>query len=184
MGSESTVRLTWADLQRFPEDGKRREIIDGVLHVTPSGFIPHQRAVGRIFRAFAVALEPVGGEAFGSPLDVVFDDRNVVEPDVLAFMPERAGLIGDRHVYITPDIAVEVSSRSTKGVDRIKKRALYERFGVREYWIVDLDNDVIEAYVLQDGQYGPPRRFTAGDLVTSAVIEGFAVPFEHLVPPA
>lgn len=184
MGSESTVGLTWADLQQFPEDGKRREIIDGVLHVTPSPFIRHQRVVGRIFRAFAEILEPLGGEAFGSPLDVIFDQSNVVEPDVLAVGPGRPPLPGDQHVHVVPDVAVEVSSRSTKGVDRIKKRALYERFGVREYWIVDLDHDVIEIYQLHDGAYGPPARFHAGDTVTSAVVPGLAASFERLVPPA
>jgi Uma2 family endonuclease len=82
-----------------------------------------------------------------------------------------------------PDLAVEVSSPSTRGVDRLKKRALYERFGVPEYWIVDLDADVIEAYVLADGRYGePPRRFSSGDVVTSAVIDGFSRPFDELVP--
>lgn len=184
MGSESTVGLTWADLQQFPEDGKRREIIDGVLHVTPSAFIPHQRAVGRIFVELLAVLQPLGGEAFIAPLDVVFDQLNVVEPDVLAFVPERAGLIGDRHVYVVPDLAVEVSSRSTKGIDRIKKRALYERFEVREYWIIDLDHDTIEVYELADGGYGPPARFGPGDLVTSVVVPAFAVPFSELVPSA
>lgn len=184
MGSESTVGLTWADLQRFPEDGKRREIIDGVLHVTPSPFTQHQRVVGRIYRAFADLLEPLGGEAFGSPLDVIFDQFNVVEPDVLVIAPGRPRLPGDQHVHVVPDVAVEVSSRSTKGVDRIKKRALYERFGVPEYWIVDLDHDVIEIYRLDDGAYGPPTRFTRGDTVTSSVVAGLAAPFERLVPPA
>lgn len=184
MGSESTVGLTWADLQQFPEDGKRREIIDGVLHVTPSPFMRHQRVVGRIFVELDAVLRPSGGEAFVSPLDVIFDQFNVVEPDVLAIAPERPPLPGDQHVYVVPDLAVEVSSRSTKGVDRIKKRALYERFGVREYWIVDLDHDVIEAYALGEGGYGPPARFTTGDVVTSSVAPSLAAPFERLVPPA
>lgn len=182
MGSESTVGLTWADLQQFPEDGKRREIIDGVLHVTPSPLTRHQRVVGRIFRTFAEILEPLGGEAFGAPLDVIFDQFNVVEPDVLAIAPGRDRLPGDQHVHVVPDLAVEVSSRSTKGVDRIKKRALYERFGVREYWIVDLDHDAIEVYALGEGGYGPPARFTTGDVVTSTVVPGLAAPFEQLVP--
>jgi Uma2 family endonuclease len=182
MGSESSSRLTYADLEHFPNDGLRREIIDGVLHVTPSPFLRHQRVVGRIFRALADVLEAAGGEAFSAPLDVVFDRFNVVEPDVLAVAAEKAKMLGDRHVYVVPDMAVEVSSPGTKGVDRLKKRALYERFGVPEYWIVDLDADVIEAYVLRDGRYGEPSRFSPGDIVTSAVIPGFSRPFDELVP--
>ena len=184
MGSESTVGLTYADLEHFPDDGLRREIIDGVLHVTAAPVPRHQRVVGRIYRAFAAQLESSGGEAFFAPLDVVFNDINVVEPDVIALLPEHMALLGERNLPAAPDVAVEVSSPSTKGVDRIKKRALYERFGVREYWIVDLDTDVIEVYVLGDGGYGPPARFTTGDVVTSSVMPDLAVPFERLVPPA
>lgn len=182
MGIQSTTRLTWDDLQQYPEDGKRREIIDGVLHMTPSPFLRHQRVVGRIFVALNAVLRPAGGEAFIAPLDVVFDRFNVVEPDVLAVAADKALMLGDRHVHVVPDMAVEVTSPRTKGVDRIKKRALYERFGVREYWIVDLDDDVIEAYVLSGGHYGEPWRLAHGDIVTSAVIPGFAVPFDELVP--
>lgn len=184
MGSESTVGLTYADLEHFPEDGLRREIIDGVLHVTAAPIPRHQRVVGRIYRAFAEVLEPAGGEAFFAPLDVVFNDINVVEPDIIAILPEHLTRLGERNLPGAPDVAVEVSSPSTKGVDRIKKRALYERFGVREYWIVDLDHDVIEVYRLDDGAYGPPARFSAGDTVTSSVVPGLAAPFGQLVPPA
>lgn len=182
MGSESSSRLTYADLEHFPDDGLRREIIDGNLHVTPSPFLRHQRVAGRVFRALADRLEGSGGEAFIAPLDVVFDRFNVVEPDVLAVTADKARMLGDRHVYVVPDLAVEVSSPSTRGVDRLKKRALYEPFGVPEYWIVDLDADVIEAYVLRDGRYAEPRRFSSSDIVTSSVIQGFSRHFDELVP--
>jgi Uma2 family endonuclease len=94
MGSESSSRLTYADLEHFPDDGLRREIIDGILHVTSSPNLRHQRVVGRIFIALDTVLRPVGGEAFMAPLDVVFDRFNVVEPDVLAVAAEKAKMLG------------------------------------------------------------------------------------------
>lgn len=184
MGHQSTTGLTWSDLQRMPEDGKRREIIDGVLYMTPSPTTRHQLTVVKIARHLDEHAEAVGGLALVAPLDVVLDHRNVVEPDVLFFNPEHLDRIQDGYPRAAPDLAVEVSSPSTKGIDRIRKRALYERFGVAEYWIVDLDHDLIEAHVLRDGLFAEPVRFGPGDLVRSEAVPGFAAPFERLVPPA
>jgi Uma2 family endonuclease len=182
MGHQSTTGLTWSDLQRMPEDGKRREIIDGVLYMTPSPTTRHQLTVLKIGHALHDHAEATGGLALVAPLDVVLDARNVVEPDVLYFNPEHLDRIQDGYPRAAPDLAVEVSSPRTKGMDRIRKRALYERFGVAEYWIVDLDHDVIEAYVLRDGVYAAPAQFERGDVVHATAVPSFAAPFERLVP--
>jgi len=183
MGTQSTTGLTWADLQRFPEDDHvRREIIDGELFVTVSPRPEHQVVSMRIGIAFIKWLDEAGGLVFTNDVDVVIDDHNVVIPDVQVFMPQHVDRVGQRYVEGPPDLAVEVSSPSTKGRDRIRKRALYERYGVTEFWIVDMDSDVIEVYRLGDDGYGPPERFGPGDTVTTALIEGFAEPFERLVP--
>lgn len=176
------TRLTWDDLLRMPETVQRQEIIDGELFVTPSPLERHQWVVTCMSAAFLKVVGNLGGRVYGSPLDVVFDQRNVVEPDVMVFLPEHLDRIRDGYPRAAPDLAVEVSSPSTKGRDRIRKRALYERFGVPEYWIVDLDHDLIEAYVLRRGAYGDPRTFRPGDIVTAAVLPGFAVDFGDLVP--
>jgi Uma2 family endonuclease len=184
MANQSARRLTWDDLLRMPEESKFREIIDGELFVSPTPLVRHQRVVLAIAIACHDWTRDNGGDALIAPLDVVLDRFNVVEPDVLVIREERLHVIQDGYPRAAPDLAVEVSSPSTKGRDRIKKRALYERFGVAEYWIVDLDEDVIEAYVLSDGRYDEPRRFAAGDTVEASVLPGFSAPFDRLVPPA
>lgn len=183
MGDHRTHGLTWADLQQFPEnDGLRRELIDGELLVSPSPVAAHQHVVTCILFELMTYLEPLGGRVFPAPLDVVFGESNVVEPDVLAFLAEHLDRIRDGYPRSAPDLVVEVTSPSTNGVDRLRKRALYERFGVPEYWIVDLDDDALEAYVLDDdGSYGTPRRYGAGDTVTATAIPGFSAPYERLV---
>lgn len=183
MGTHASTGLTWADLQHFGEDNVRRELFDGELHVSASPITRHQRVVRSIAAAIDTYVSPLGGEVFGLLLDVVVNERTVVGPDVQMFLPGHLDRIGPRFVEGPPDLVVEVSSPSTKGIDRIRKRAIYEGFGVQEYWIVDLDHDAIEAYRLVEDGYGPPERFGSGDTVTTPLIDGFAEPFERLVPP-
>lgn len=180
--AQQIAKLTYDDLQQFPDDGLRRELIDGVLYVTPSPVTRHQLTVGNLVGLLYAHAQAHGGVVLPAPYDVMFSVHDVVEPDVL-FVIDPARL-GDKNLKSAPDLAVEVSSPSTKGRDRIKKRALYERFGVAEYWIVDLDHDVVEAYVLRDGSYGDPVRFGSGDTVTAVAVPGFSAAFDRLVPPA
>src|SRR5882672_6989809 len=88
------------------------------------------------------------------PLDIVFSEHNVVQPDVVFFRKERRHLIDMMQATrAAPDLAVEVLSRSTEARDRGRKMALLARFGVPEYWIVDPVRNTIEVYALADGRY-------------------------------
>ena len=80
-------------------------------------------------------------------------------------------------------MVVEVSSPSTKGVDRIRKRALYERFGVAEYWIVDLEEQVIEAYRLEDSGFGEPAVFKKADVIVTPLLPGWSAGVGLLLTP-
>lgn len=182
MGHGAARRWTYDDLQRFPDDKVRREILDGELVVTPSPVPRHEAVVIRIATSLFNFVEPQGGQVFVSSLDVPFEPTNVVKPDVQLFLPEHVGRIGQKRVEGPPDLVAEVSSPSTKGWDRLKKRALYERFGVAEYWIVDLDEDVIEAYRLADGAYGAPVRFGRGDAVSTPLLPGWSAEVAWLLP--
>ncbi|HWH31050.1 MAG TPA: Uma2 family endonuclease [Egibacteraceae bacterium] len=176
------AKLTYDDLQRFPDDGLRRELIDGELFVTPAPATRHQLTVTCFVGLLYNYSQERGGVVLSAPYDVKFSIHDVTEPDVLFVREPRR--LGEKYLDTSPDLAVEVSSPSTKGVDRIRKRALYERFGVPEYWIVDLDHDVIEAYVLRNGRYGEPTLFRRGDTVTATALPGFSAAFDRLVPPA
>jgi Uma2 family endonuclease len=178
--AQQIAKLTYDDLQQFPDDGLRRELIDGVLYVSPSPATRHQRTVVELIYVLRAYSERAGGQVLTAPFDVKFSDHDVTEPDVL-FVTEPSRL-GERFLDEAPDLLIEVSSPSTKSVDRIRKRALYERFGVAEYWIVDLDLDVIEAYVLDGGRYGAPAVFRPGDTVTAVVLPDLAADFDRLVP--
>jgi Uma2 family endonuclease len=101
-------------------------------------------------------------------MDVVFSPSTVVEPDVVFLGPERAAqLTDDRFVDVVPDLVVEVSSPSTRRLDLIKKRSLYEREGVPEYWFVDLEAQLVDVHRLDaTGYYGAPATHGPGDTLT------------------
>jgi Uma2 family endonuclease len=174
-------RYTYADLATFPDDHLRREIIDGELIVTASPVPRHQLAVMNISGRLYNYKADRGGQVYPAPLDVFFADDNVVEPDVLYIRADHLERIGPNYVHDAPDLVVEVSSPSTRRLELVRKRELYERFGVPEYWYVDLDADRVEVYLLIDGSYSPPRLLYPGELLESSNLEGFTIAVEEAV---
>lgn len=175
-------RWTAEEFLALPEDKRRIELLDGEIVVTPSAAPRHERVINRIGFAFTSEVDPQGGVVFSSNLDTRIDENNVVQPDVQVFLPGHLHRIGKKFVEGPPDLVVEVSSPRTKGRDRLKKRALYERFGVAEFWIVDLDHDVLEVYRLGPSGYGDPVRFARGDTVTTPLLPGWSADVDWLLP--
>src|SRR6266542_3708826 len=147
MPTQPQTGLTYQDLLAFPEDNLRRELIDGELIVTAAPATRHQRVVARLVQRLLTHCDAHGGEVLPAPTDVYFSESNVVEPDVLYVAPQNLERVENRFIRSAPDLVVEVSSPSTRRLDLIRKRDLYERFGVPEYWYVDLDADRVEIYL-------------------------------------
>jgi Uma2 family endonuclease len=173
--------LTYDDLRRFPEDDLRRELVEGELIVTAAPSTRHQRTVV----ALAVALNSYAREAEGevlvAPVDVLFTERDIVEPDVLYVRREHAQRVEQAFVRGAPDLVVEVSSPSTRRFELVRKRALYESGAVPEYWVVDLDADRVEVYTLEGGRYAAPILVERGEVVRSAVLPGFSIAVDDLL---
>ncbi len=151
--SASDVRLTYDDFVLFPDDGKRHELIDGAHVVTPSPNTKHQAVAGNLHGLIWTYLRqrPVG-RVFAAPLDVVFSEFDVVEPDLLFVSKARqADVLTAAHVLGAPDLVVEIGSPSTRRRDETVKRRLYQRFGVSEYWVVDPELAVIRCTGLLTG---------------------------------
>jgi Uma2 family endonuclease len=146
MALQTTSRLTYDDFVKLPDDGKRYEIIDGELFVNASPVPRHQAVVGNIYFALRAWFEEHGGEVFVAPLDVVFDTYNIVEPDVIAINPNRLAILGEKNLQGAPSLVVEVLSDRTRRLDEIKKRKLYDKGGVDEYWIADHELELVRIY--------------------------------------
>jgi Uma2 family endonuclease len=151
------------DLESLPEgDGLRYELVDGMLLVSPSPNVPHQRASRQLLRLLDAAC-PDHLEVFHAPLDWQPDRRNSFEPDVLVVA--KADLT-DRVITAPLALAVEILSPSSRLRDTMLKFVKYAAGGIASYWIVDPDEPSIVAYDLVDGAYVEVARATGEQTVT------------------
>jgi Uma2 family endonuclease len=143
----------YADIERWPEDGRRYELYDGEVSVIPSPLPVHQIVLGRLHVALQVYADVHGGLVLAAPRDIVLTEFDVVQPDVMFFTAARRYVARLRSDTAAPDLVVEILSAGTAGNDRGRKMQLFARHGVREYWLVDPDVSTIEVYDLLGGRY-------------------------------
>ena len=166
-------RVTFAELQQWPDEGRQYELYDGEVIVVPSPFGRHQRVASNIEETLREYEHRAGGFVFRAPLDIVLSDHNVVQPDLVYFREERRHVIDMMSATrAAPDLAVEVLSRSTEVRDRGRKMQLLARFGVPEYWIVDPVKNLLEIYVVNGSAYDLARTCDGDHEVSSATFPG------------
>jgi len=169
---ETTIgagKLTYEDLVTLPDDGKRHEVLDGDLVVTPSPTFRHQIVSRNLFLVLHRHVETHRlGQILYAPLDVILDEHTIVEPDILFISAARESIIRPHAIVGAPDFLVEILSPSTAGRDRDAKAKLYSRFGVDHYWIVDPDNETLEVFSRAGGVYAPPLTHRGRVVVHSA----------------
>ena len=176
----SDARFTLDDFMLFPDDGRRHEIIDGEHYVTPSPNTRHQRLVQRLYIALAEHLRQHAqqGEAFIAPFDVVLSFYDVVEPDLLVIGGDQSDIVTAKNVQGAPALVVEVLSEGTRKRDEQIKRRLFARVGVKEYWLVDPDLDVIKVFRRADDEKFPRVAELSAeerDAVTTPLLPGFSL---------
>jgi Uma2 family endonuclease len=171
-------RFTLDQWRSWPEN-ERWELIDGIAYaMSPAPRIPHQNHAGDLFRKLGNFLEGKPCKPFIAPADVFLPDNaedgtdTVVQPDVLVVCDE--GKVQDDGIHGAPDFVAEVLSESTAYKDWNIKKALYERTGVREYWLVSPETGSVFRYVLEDGRYGPVTEILRGGAVESIAFPGFS----------
>ena len=185
MNNVEAVRppVSFADLQRMPDDGNRYELYDGELWVVPAPLLIHQIVLARLHSALLEHVRRHGGLTLFAPLDIVFSEYNVVQPDVIYFGPESVRSLDPTHVVrIPPDAAFEVLSPSTARNDRGRKRQLMARYQVPEYWTLDPIAKTIELSRLTGDGYGEPLVVSEGRC-PSHVMPGFEVELDELFAP-
>lgn len=147
--------LTYDDLAQLPDDGKRYELLEGELVVSPAPMRRHQRVVLKLAQFFGRVEVTGAGEAALAPFDVVFEPHNVTEPDLLFVRRERLDVITDANVQGAPDLIIEVLSPSTADRDLRAKRQVYAKFRVPHYWIVDPEARTVQVLTLGPAGYHP-----------------------------
>ncbi|MBE0447147.1 MAG: Uma2 family endonuclease [Actinobacteria bacterium] len=180
--AEKKTKYTYEDYLRIPED-KRYELIGGELIVVPSPKTKHQRISAELgFLLMSYVKENNAGVIFYAPYDVYFDEENVVQPDILFVSKERQDVITEDNVKGAPDLVVEIVSPSSGYYDLVKKKKLYARFGVKEYWLVDPEEKTVEIYLLEKdtGSFEPAQSLSEKDQLTSKTFPGLSIDLNKL----
>jgi len=172
---DSTIdRVSAQEFMALPESNMPMELIEGEIIVSPTPNIPHQRLVFKLGKLVEANIPD--GEVIIAPMDVYLDDENVFQPDVFWISANgNCKPVENKHFRGAPDLVIEVLSPSTATKDRKTKFALYEKFGVREYWLVDPEAQLIEVYRLVEGAYGRPTHFGKGETLIAAVLNAAAI---------
>jgi len=166
-------------LAELPETNLPTELWDGEIVTSPTPTPSHQTIVFNFARTLDdFAREKKAGSVFVSPLDVVLSPHRVVQPDLLFISKLNSEIIQDR-IRGVPDLVVEVISQTWKR-DRVEKKALYEQFGVAEYWIVDPESRAIEVFALVKGVYQLHSKGTETTAAKSRLLSGFKISFREL----
>jgi Uma2 family endonuclease len=174
-------RVSFSELQQYPEDGRRYELCDGELIELTAPILLHQLVVGHLFDLLREYQRAYGGLVVLAPMDVVFDEFNVLEPDLLFVIAERLHVLDVRqHVHVPPDLVVEVLSPSTARRDRGVKMRMYATYGVREYWIVDAEERQVQIHSLTDSGWVLAPSGAPGAEIESTVLEGLRFDPERL----
>ena len=147
---------TYEDYLKLPEEpGYRFEILEGWLVKEPSPSVQHQRVSAILYRQLAIYYDQFDpeGEIFSAPLDVTLTNKNVVQPDLLFISGARKGIMCRERIDGPCDLVVEIMSPRNRRKDRLQKMEIYRKAGIPHYWLVDPEDELLEAFMLKDGNY-------------------------------
>ena len=177
---------TYEDLLEIDDDN-RYEIIDGELYMMAAPKVMHQSIVGEIYVQIYNYLNGKKCKAFVSPIDVCLSDewnpkkiRNCVQPDVIVVCDENK--ITEDYIKGAPDLVVEVVSKSSRKHDTLRKFDLYNRYVVKEYWIVDIEYEVIYQYILNEKNiYTLPKIYEITEDIKVKVLKNCTISLKALM---
>lgn len=159
--------LTYKDYEALPADGRRYELHEGELSVTPAPSPKHQQVSRNLLLLLHHHVKTHGlGEVLYAPIDCILSDITIVQPDIVYLETGRLSTITSRGIEGAPTLVIEIVSPSTIQIDRAVKFQLYARYGVPYYWIVDPDARSIEAYRLMEGTYQLTGRLEGSEPVS------------------
>ena len=167
--------FTYADYLTWPDD-ERWELIDGeAYNMTPAPTFKHQKIVFNFASLLRNALKGNPCVAGIAPTDVVLSEYDVVQPDVFVVCDEKK--ITEANIQGAPDLIVEVLSPATALKDKREKKALYEKYGVKEYIIVDPAAQYVERFLLEEGGlYGKGGIFGPKEVLPLVSLKEIEIP--------
>ena len=172
-------KYTYEDYARLPE-GAPYQLINGELIMTPAPTPYHQRVSRKIEFLLIQYVENNNlGEVFDSPIDVYFSEEDVFQPDIIFISKERFNIIGEKKIEGAPDLIIEILSPAT-AYYLGRKYEVYEKNGVKEYWIVHPERKSIEIYQNQEGQFKLIQTAKEKGIIKSKLIKNFEINLEKI----
>lgn len=167
----------YEDYLRLPDDGRRYEIIEGVLYVANAPSIEHQFTVSEAHFQLKLFVRDRGlGQVYTAPIEVhLSETTRPVQPDVLFIRAERQPAPGAQFFEGAPDLIVEVLSPNSIRLDRIIKFDAYEQAGVAEYWLADPKTRSVEVYTLSNNEFALLGQYTGDEVIESRVLAGLQI---------
>lgn len=180
-GSKPTGKVK--EQSGFYDIPERYEIINGIRYdfLSSPKFV-HQKMLANFHLGFHTACQP-DGEIILAPMDVHFDEQNIAQPDLIYIANENRGIIRDGFVFGSPDLVLEILSESTGRKDKTVKKAMFERFGVKEYWLADPVYRTVDQFVLIDGTYQLLATLADEDRITSPTVPCLSVDLKRVFLP-
>jgi len=176
------ARVTYQDYLQLPDD-QRYEVLEGELRMVPAPGMLHQRILSNLHYLMRNAIQQQGlGEVFFAPVDVILDEATVVQPDLVVVLQEHLSIVKPEGVRGAPDLVVEVLSPGNAYYDRGKKRRLYARYGVREYWIVDPQGRMVEVTSLSGSVLETVSVVPDGETFNSPLLPDLTIAVADLLP--
>jgi Uma2 family endonuclease len=177
-------RFSYDDLARLPDDGRRYELADGDLLVSPAPTTDHQGISARLGALLFRAEEASFGRMFTAPTNVYFGPYRVVQPDLLFVARDQLDIITRMHIAGAPDLIVEILSPGTRDRDLGWKKTLYVREGVRHYRVVDPLDQTVRSFVLGERGYADVAPLSGDAPLSCALFPGIGSVVERLFPAA
>ncbi|MEP9411809.1 MAG: Uma2 family endonuclease [Candidatus Brocadia sp.] len=167
--------MTYEDYLKI-DDNNRYEILNGELHMVPAPSIDHQGVSRNLEFLIWDFVKGEGlGKVFYAPVDVVFDDDEVFQPDIVFIKNERQDIISKNAIQGVPDLIVEIISPSSAFYDTVEKKEIYRKYGVKEYWLIFPEERVIEVLTLEKGEYLEFCKSKREGMVKSKILEGLEI---------
>lgn len=174
------IKFTYEDYLHLPED-KRYELIDGEVHMVPAPVPYHQDVSRKLVVRLNEFVEKYNlGRIYYAPCDVVLSEIDVVQPDIIFISKKRLNIITDDNIQGAPDLIIEITSSSSEYRDKVIKRKLYSKYGVKEYWLIDPGKKEIEVMILRESGLETVRIYQKGDILESSILKRLKINLDEV----
>lgn len=174
-------KYTYRDYLELPDDGKRYEVIEGELIMSPAPHTSHQFiSLNFVLKLATFVIEKKLGKICYAPVDVLLSETNIVQPDILFVAADNLNIITEKNIKGVPDLIIEIVSPSSGYYDLVAKKEIYEQFGVSEYWIIDPMKQRVEIYLNFEYKFELHQRLEKKGILKSSILKGFEIEMETI----